>query len=141
MVLVLDEADRLLDLGFTEEVMEIIKATPVERQSLLYSATFGTKVDELISLSLKRPVRIKASTTQSIEVAPRLTQEFIRIRPSNEGNREAILLSLLTRTFKTKTSVFFEPTSTAPRRWRSTGEAPTSEYNSVHSCDRLSHDL
>lgn len=113
--LVLDEADRLLDLGFADEVNEIIKACPVDRQTLLFSATMNTKVDDLIRLSLKRPVRIRISDKESsngnkdLEVAPRLEQEFIRVRSGNEGlNREAMLLALLTRTFSTQTIVFFD---------------------------------
>jgi ATP-dependent RNA helicase DDX27 len=121
--LVMDEADRLLDLGFQDEVMELVKACPVQRQTLLFSATMNTKVDDLIKLSLKRPVRIRVSDkntarsgtatsssgTNDIEVAPHLEQEFVRIRSGNEGvNREAILLALLTRTFTTQTIVFFD---------------------------------
>jgi ATP-dependent RNA helicase DDX27 len=113
--LVLDEADRLLDLGFADEVNEIIKACPLERQTLLFSATMNTKVDDLIKLSLKRPVRVRISDKQSshnskdLEVAPRLEQEFIRVRSGNEGVcREAMLLALLTRTFATQTIVFFD---------------------------------
>jgi ATP-dependent RNA helicase DDX27 len=45
--LVLDEADRLLDLGFQDEVHEIIKSCPIERQTMLFSATMNTKVDDL----------------------------------------------------------------------------------------------
>jgi ATP-dependent RNA helicase DDX27 len=113
--LVLDEADRLLDLGFQEEVGEIIKACPVDRQTLLFSATMNTKVDDLIKLSMKRPVRIRISGKENdsggrdLEVAPRLEQEFIRVRSGNEGiNREGMLLALLTRTFSTQTIVFFD---------------------------------
>jgi len=114
--LILDEADRLLDLGFQDEVHEIVKSCPVERQTLLFSATLGTKVDELIKLSLKRPVRIHVSTSRgdngketSIEVANRLEQEFVRVRSGNEGvKREAMLLSLLTRTFPNRVIVFFD---------------------------------
>jgi ATP-dependent RNA helicase DDX27 len=111
--LILDEADRLLDLGFQDEVHEIIKACPVERQTMLFSATMTTKIDDLIKLSLKRPVRIKASNRQTdsdnVEVAERLEQEFVRIRAGNEGiNREGMLLALLTRTFVTRTIVFFD---------------------------------
>jgi ATP-dependent RNA helicase DDX27 len=119
--LVLDEADRLLDLGFQDEVQEIIKACPVDRQTLLFSATMNTKVDDLIKLSMKRPVRIKISnkdgkTNKDLEVAPRLEQEFIRVRSGNEGiNREGMLLALLTRTFSTQTIVFFDTKAKAHR--------------------------
>lgn len=124
--LILDEGDRLLDLGFQDEVHEIIKACPAERQTMLFSATMSTKVDDLIKLSLKRPVRISAtekkgkssssSSNNGVEVAPRLEQEFIRIRSGNEGvNREGMLLALLTRTFKERTIVFFDTKFAAHR--------------------------
>ena len=124
--LILDEADRLLDLGFQDEVHEIIKSCPTERQTMLFSATMSTKVDELIKLSLKRPVRIQATdkrkkgveapSNNGVEVAPRLEQEFVRVRAGNEGvNREAMLLALLTRTFKNRVIVFFDTKSAAHR--------------------------
>ncbi|KAL3941047.1 MAG: hypothetical protein SGBAC_004529 [Bacillariaceae sp.] len=118
--LVLDEADRLLDLGFQDEVQQIIDACPKERQTLLFSATLNTKVDDLIKLSLKRPVRVKISnkdrTNKDLEVAPRLEQEFVRVRSGNEGlNREAMLLALLTRTFSSQTIVFFDTKAKAHR--------------------------
>ncbi|RHZ17263.1 hypothetical protein DYB37_009054 [Aphanomyces astaci] len=98
-ILVLDEADRLLELGFQEEVQELVKFCPVARQTLLFSATLTSKVDELIKLSMKRPVRI--STDPLFDMAQHLVQEFVRIRPTREDDREAILLALCTRTFKT----------------------------------------
>lgn len=125
--LVLDEADRLLDLGFQDEVHEIVKSCPTERQTMLFSATMSTKVDDLIKLSLKTPVRISATdkskntnapstSNNGVEVAPRLEQEFVRIRAGNEGvNREGMLLALLTRTFKTRTIVFFDTKAAAHR--------------------------
>jgi ATP-dependent RNA helicase DDX27 len=117
--LVLDEADRLLDLGFQDEVNEIIKSCPVARQTLLFSATMNTKVDDLVSLSLKRPVRVQVSDKdkgKNLEVAPRLEQEFIRVRVGNEGmNREGMLLALLTRTFTLQTIVFFDTKAAAHR--------------------------
>jgi ATP-dependent RNA helicase DDX27 len=121
--LILDEADRLLDLGFQDEVTELIKACPVDRQTLLFSATMNTKVDDLIKLSMKRPVRVRISDKNSkstndkdLEVAPRLEQEFVRVRSGNEGvNREAMLLALLTRSFSSQTIVFFDTKSKAHR--------------------------
>ena len=117
-VLILDEADRLLELGFAEEVLEIVKACPASRQTLLFSATFGTKVDDLVGMSLKKPVRIKVGMDRSrneVEIAPRLEQEFVRIRTGNEANREAVLLSLLSRTFRDRTIVFFDTKVAAHR--------------------------
>lgn len=105
-ILVLDEADRLLELGFTEEVHELVRMCPVARQTMLFSATLTSKVDQLVSLSMKRPVRI--STDPLFDMAKHLVQEFVRIRPNREDDREAILLALCTRTFRTNTIVFME---------------------------------
>ena len=119
--LVLDECDRLLQLGFQEEVHEIVKACPSERQTLLFSATLNTNVDELVKLSLKRPVRFKISgkhesNSTEVEVAERLEQEFVRVRTGNEGiNREGMLLGLLTRTYVSRTIVFFDTKAQAHR--------------------------
>lgn len=50
----LSQADRLLELGFQEEVAELVKSCPVGRQTLLFSATMNTKVDDLASLALNK---------------------------------------------------------------------------------------
>ncbi|KAG6617025.1 DEAD/DEAH box RNA helicase [Phytophthora cinnamomi] len=112
-ILVLDEADRLLELGFTEEVLELVRMCPVQRQTMLFSATMTSKVDQLIDLSMKRPVRI--STDPLFDMAKHLVQEFVRIRPNREDDREAILLALCTRTFRTNTIVFMETKTHAHR--------------------------
>jgi ATP-dependent RNA helicase RhlE len=82
--LVLDEADRLLDLGFTAELGRIIALLPAKRQSLLFSATFPPTVEALARDLLHDPVRIDVAVVESskpdiqqrvIEVdAPRRTQ-------------------------------------------------------------------
>lgn len=56
---VLDEADRLLDLGFTDELQRVIKLLPGHRQNLLFSATFPKEVDDLIKDLLFNPVCIE----------------------------------------------------------------------------------
>jgi superfamily II DNA/RNA helicase len=97
-VLCLDEADRLLEMGFEDEVNEIVtKYCPVGRQTMLFSATMTPRVDSLIKLSLRKPVRILADPLY--DMASRLSQEFVRVRQGREGDREAMLMSLVTRTF------------------------------------------
>ena len=56
-VLVLDEVDRLLELGFQDDLEELLKYCPKKRQTLLFSATMTPKVEDLAKLSLMRPIR------------------------------------------------------------------------------------
>ncbi|WP_187260807.1 DEAD/DEAH box helicase [Pontibacter beigongshangensis] len=61
--IVLDEADKLLEMGFEEELDQILAVLPTKRQTVLFSATMPDKVKELIANSLKNPQFIKATTT------------------------------------------------------------------------------
>eukprot|EP00941_MAST-03F_sp_MAST-3F-sp1_P005556 g5556.t1 len=103
-VLVMDEADRLLDMGFEEEVHELVRFCPKGRQTMLFSATMGDEVQSLIKLSLNRPVRVCVDDVAN--VADRLVQEFVRIRKNAEDTREAIVVSLVKRSFGKNTIVF-----------------------------------
>ena len=103
-VLVLDEADRMLSDGFADELGEIINACPVSRQTMLFSATMTDSVDELVKMSLNKPVRLFVDPKRS--VARGLVQEFVRVRAGREVDRSAILLALCTRTFKSGVLVF-----------------------------------
>jgi len=64
-ILVLDEADRMLDMGFIHDVKKIVAAVPKQRQTLLFSATIPPEIAHLISSVLKDPVRV--------DIAPQLT--------------------------------------------------------------------
>lgn len=113
-VLVLDEGDRLLDMGFTAEVEEILKAIPLhQRQTLLFSATITPKLQSLIRLSLKKAVNI--AVDQVNNVANELSQEFVKIRNGFEDCKDALLLSLVTRTYLTSCIIFFRQKVSAHR--------------------------
>jgi ATP-dependent RNA helicase DDX27 len=102
-VLVLDEADRMLSDGFADELAEIVKACPVSRQTMLFSATMTDSVDELVRMSLDKPVRLFVDPKRS--TAKGLVQEFVRVK--READRAPILVTLCKRTFKERVIVFY----------------------------------
>jgi ATP-dependent RNA helicase DDX27 len=104
-VLVLDEADRMLSEGFADELDEIIKACSVSRQTMLFSATMTDSVDELVKMSLNKPVRLFVDPKH--RTAKGLVQEFVRVRAEKEADRTALLVTLCKRSFKQGVIVFF----------------------------------
>jgi len=89
--LVLDEADRLLDLGFAEELSRILGLLPARRQNLLFSATFPADVQALAEAVLHRPVRIDVPAGEL--TTPRIEQRAILV---DRGERTRLLRHLLT---------------------------------------------
>jgi len=67
--LVLDEADRMLDLGFSREIDTVLKLMPKKRQTLLFSATFSDQIRALANQMLRDPVRIEASPANTTVAA------------------------------------------------------------------------
>ncbi len=104
-VLVLDEADRMLSEGFADELTEIVKSCPTSRQTMLFSATMTDSVDELVRMSLDKPVRLFVDPKRT--TARGLVQEFVRIKAGREGDRVALLVAICKRTFKERVIIFY----------------------------------
>ncbi|GJJ09682.1 hypothetical protein Clacol_003906 [Clathrus columnatus] len=104
-ILVLDEADRMLEDGFADELGEIVKSCPPSRQTMLFSATMTDSVDDLVRMSLNKPVRLFVDPKKT--TARGLVQEFVRVRAGREDDRAAILVALCKRTFKERVIIFF----------------------------------
>ncbi|MFZ3128138.1 MAG: DEAD/DEAH box helicase [Rhodoferax sp.] len=79
-LLVLDEADRLLDMGFAEELTRVLALLPPQRQNLFFSATFPADVQALANGLLREPVRITVEATEAHE--PDIVQRAIQVDPS-----------------------------------------------------------
>ncbi|KAL1900658.1 nucleolar DEAD-box protein required for synthesis of 60S ribosomal subunit [Sporothrix stenoceras] len=104
-ILVLDEADRMLQDGFADELNEIVKFLPRSRQTMLFSATMTAPVDDLIRVGMLRPVRVVADGNS--RTAGTLTQEFVRLRQGREDSRLGYLLHLCTTLYRDHTIIFF----------------------------------
>ncbi len=101
MTLVLDEADRLLDLGFTDELARIIEQLPRRRQNLLFSATFPPAVDRLANEMLHEPIRIDVAATTITQ--PAILQRAIQVDPER---RTQLLRHLIMEQGWTRVLVF-----------------------------------
>lgn len=104
-ILVIDEADRILSIGFEEEMRQIIKCLPTERQTMLFSATQTKKVEDLARLSIKeKPVYVGVEDTDSKATVDTLEQGYV-VTPSDK--RFLLLFTFLKRNLKKKVMVFF----------------------------------
>ncbi len=89
---VLDEADKMLDLGFEEELETILKVLPLKRQNLLFSATYPPKILNIVSKITKNPIEV--SIKDESQIVKTITQRVIRV---NKENKSPLLRHLIVK--------------------------------------------
>jgi ATP-dependent RNA helicase DDX27 len=112
-ILVLDEADRMLEEGFESQLNEILTTIPKSRQTMLFSATMTSSVDKLISIGMDKPVRLMVDAKKHTVAG--LTQEFVRLRQGKEDKRLAYLMYICEKIYTDRVIIFFRQKKEAHR--------------------------
>lgn len=113
-MLVLDEADKMLDMGFAKELNQIVAQTPATRQTLLFSATIPPTIESLANRILKNPQRILVGK-QGVNVPAGVEHEILWL---NDRSKKRELLRLL-RDFKGSVIIFSRTKDDVSMLWRS----------------------
>ena len=97
---ILDEADRMLDMGFYDDIMQIVKQLPAERQTLMFSATMPPKIQQMAKAILNNPAEVKIAVSRPTEKIDQ--SAFV----CHEGQKTGILRHLLKTAHSQRVIVF-----------------------------------
>jgi len=105
LALIIDEADRILEVGFEEDMRRILNILPDTRQTMLFSATQTSKTEDLIKLSFRsKPLMISVDSDSVYSTADRVKQGYVILE---QAKKFMVLFSFLKRNKKKKIVVFF----------------------------------